>query len=113
MIWYNRHQTQKLAGDYSEPTSIPIGDTTASEIVPTGPDARYLTFSNQGPNEIFVRIGGEAIATNYNFVIPPGLNEWGKRINRQQITAICKPGETATLMVALAPEITKQHQQNR
>ena len=103
LTWYSRSEKQQLPGNYGEPIAKPITDT-AVEIVPEG-NHRYLTISNEGPGNIYVRIGGNATLSDYNFILPKGYNEWGKRISGQQITGVCNTGETATLMVALAPEI--------
>ena len=98
------HSGQPFPGKYSAPVSIPVEETTAVEIVPLG-GTRYLTLSNQGPGKIYLCIGEDATPSNYNVIIPSGFNEWGRKIGTQKITAICSPGETANLMVALAPEI--------
>lgn len=110
MNWINPQpiiRSELAAGDYTAPTSLAIGDTLAVEVAPTDVAATYVTLSNTGPNNIYLAIGQVATTAAYNVVIPPGFNTWRERIGAQALSAICATGESATLMVATAPEVAK------
>jgi len=96
-----------VPGDYTTPAPILVDDSASVELAPADAAATYITLSNSGPNEIYVSLGVAATTTAYNVIIPPGFNTWQERIGNQSLNAICATGETATLMVATAPETSK------
>lgn len=99
--------TTRTPGAYGNPTPQTIGDTTPVEIVSAASGNRYLTIINNGPDPVFAKRGGDASATNYNHIFPSGFNSFDFRIGTgENLTLIAGAGKTATVIVAIAPEIT-------
>ncbi|MDY6803528.1 MAG: hypothetical protein SXA11_06935 [Cyanobacteriota bacterium] len=96
---------QFVPGPYGEPQRVAIGPVS-TQLVAAGIDNKYLNLYNDGPDAVLLRIGGNALLSSYNMVIPPGANYWDFRIGSQQVSTIVKSGGTsASLMVAVASEV--------
>lgn len=110
MNWINpSSQSQNLSlvrGAFATPIAQLVNDTTASVLVPAAVTGQYFSISNAGPKYIYLRFGDDATTSVYNVVIPPGFNDNQIHVAaNEKVTAICDTGETATVMVAIAPEV--------
>jgi len=114
MSWNHTQQTQievtssALArGPYNDPpVAVPVDDTAPVEIVTPTSTGQYFSISNSGPNNVYCRFNGAASSTVYSVVFPPGFNHNELRVAaNENVTVIAATGETANLLVTVAPEV--------
>ncbi|MDY6803530.1 MAG: hypothetical protein SXA11_06945 [Cyanobacteriota bacterium] len=115
MAWNHTQQTtiqvtsSALArGAYSsDPTAHSVTDTVGGiEIVADASIGQYFSISNSGPDPVYCRFGGVATSSVFSVIFPPGFNDNEMRVAaNENVTVITAAGETAEILVNIAPEV--------
>lgn len=90
----------------TNPSPVSVNDAEAVEIVSGAETAQYFSISNSGPSSVFCQFGGMATSTVYSVVFPPGFHDNEIRVAaNEDVSVIAATGETANLLVNVAPEV--------
>lgn len=91
---------------YEKVSASQTNSTVSITLTATGNKAVQALIANDGPNEIYVDVGGDGVATTANAEIPAGKEYSFTMPGNQSIDAIgiiCDTDETATVRVYASP----------
>ncbi|NEP46498.1 MAG: hypothetical protein F6K35_47810 [Okeania sp. SIO2H7] len=97
--------THRVRSAYGPTTSHPVSDDPATNAIVAASGNRFVSFINEGPDEVLVKLNGTASITDYNLIIPAGYNDSKFELaDGENLSLICAAGKTATVRTAIAQE---------